>query len=65
MRRRRPLKYALPARAQSSEVEAAQMRNLALNRRFGRDTTIAMLLLHRIRLPVWSGPQRQAELCHL
>jgi hypothetical protein len=29
-----------------------QMRDLVLNGRFGRGTTIAMFLLHRIRLPV-------------
>src|SRR5712672_4517630 len=49
--RGRPLKYASPACAQSPEIETAQMRDLVLNRRFGRGTTIAMFFLHRIRLP--------------
>jgi len=31
----------LPARAQSPEIETAQMRDLVLKRRFGRGTTIA------------------------
>jgi hypothetical protein len=52
MSRGRPLKYASPACAQSPEIETAQMRDLVLNRRFGRGTTIAMFFLHRIRLPV-------------
>jgi hypothetical protein len=52
MSRGRSPEYALPARAQSREIETAQMRDLVLNRRFGRGTTIAMFLLHRIRPPV-------------
>src|SRR5258708_30273108 len=45
------LQHALPPRAQAFEIETAQMRDLVLNRCFGRDTTIATLLLHRIRPP--------------
>src|SRR5258706_5190372 len=37
---RRPLEYALPACVQSFEIETAQMRDLVLNRRLGRGTTI-------------------------
>jgi len=32
--------------------------------RFGRGTTTATFLLHRIRPPVWPGPERQAKFCH-
>src|SRR5258708_3050127 len=35
-----------------SAIETAQMRDLVLNGRFGRSTTIATFLLHRIRPPV-------------
>jgi hypothetical protein len=41
MRRGRSPEDTLPARAQSPEIETAQMRDLVLNRRFGRGTTIA------------------------
>jgi hypothetical protein len=44
------LKHAMPSRAKSLEVETAQMRDLFLNGSFGRDTTIASFLSHRIRL---------------
>jgi hypothetical protein len=40
------------------------MRDLVLNRRLGRGTTTATFLLHRIRPPVWPGPERQAKFCH-
>src|SRR5258705_9395959 len=61
---RRPLKYAPPACTKSFEIETAQMRDLVLKRRFGRGTTTATFLLHRIRPPVWPGPERQANFCH-
>src|SRR5260370_16440753 len=61
---RRSLKYALPACAYSPEIETAQMRDLVLKRRFGRGTTTATFLLHRIRPPVWPGPERQAKFLH-
>ena len=54
----------LPARTQSPEIETAQMRDLVLKRRFGRGTTTATFVLHRIRPPVWPGPERQAKFCH-
>src|SRR5260370_41102250 len=60
---RRSLKYALPACAYSPEIETAQMRDLVLKRRFGRGTTTATFVLHRIRPPVWPGPERQAQFC--
>src|SRR5258705_8321740 len=63
MRRGRSLEDTLPARAQSPEIETAQMRDLVLKRRFGRGTTIATFLLHRIRPPVWPGPERQRRFC--
>jgi hypothetical protein len=47
-----------------SLVETAQMRDLVLNGRFGRGTTIATFLLHRIRPPVQPGPRLQVKLCH-
>src|SRR5260370_9836031 len=61
---RRSLKYALPACAYSPEIETAQMRDLVLKRRFGRGTTTATFVLHRIRPPVWPGPERQGKFCH-
>src|SRR5260370_41361261 len=61
---RRSLKYALPACAYSPEIETAQMRDLVLKRRFGRGTTTATFVLHRIRPPVWPDPERQAKFCH-
>src|SRR5258706_11710472 len=61
---RRPLKYAPPACTKSFEIETAQMRDLVLKRRFGRGTTTATFVLHRIRPPVWPGPERQAKVCH-
>src|SRR5258705_8380204 len=45
------LEHALPPRAQTFEIETAQMHDLVLNRCLGRDTTIAMLLLHALRPP--------------
>src|SRR6266481_3043979 len=40
-----------PPRAQTFEIETAQMHDLVLNRCLGRDTTVATLLPHRIRPP--------------
>ena len=45
-----------------AEVETAQMRDLVLDRCFGRGATSATFLLHRVRPPVWPGPQLQAKL---
>jgi hypothetical protein len=45
------LQHAPPPRAQTFEIETAQMHDLVLNRCLGRDTTIATLLPHRIRPP--------------
>src|ERR1700738_4161613 len=50
MSRGRSLKHALPARTKSPRIETTQMHDLVLNRLFGRGTTIATFLLHRIRL---------------
>src|SRR6202048_3443167 len=44
---RRSLQHALPSCAQTFEIETAQMHDLILNGRFGRDTAIATLLPHR------------------
>jgi len=57
------LKHAHPTCTKSSEIETAQMRDLVLNGRLGRSTTIAAFLLHRIKPPVWLGPQRQVTPC--
>jgi len=46
----------------ASLLMAAQMRDLVLYGHFGRSATIATFLLHRIRPPVWPGPQLQAKL---
>jgi hypothetical protein len=56
------LKHAMPSRAKSLEVETAQMRDLFLNGSFGRDTTLASFLSHRIRPP--ASPQLRTNLCH-
>src|SRR5258708_27978780 len=45
------LQHAVPPRAQTFEIETAQMHDLVLNRCIGRDTTIATLLPHCIRPP--------------
>ena len=47
---------------QHDEVTIAQMRDLVLDRCFGRGATSATFLLHRVRPPVWPGPQLQAKL---
>src|SRR6266478_1430931 len=56
------LQHALPPRAQTFEIETAQMRDLVLNRCFGRDTTIATLLSHRIRPP--ASHDRRTKPCY-
>jgi hypothetical protein len=45
------LEYALPSRPKSVEVETAQVCDLILNGSFGRGTTIATFLQHRIMPP--------------
>src|SRR5712672_2434348 len=64
MSRGRSLKHALPARTKSPRIETAQMRDLVLNRRFGRGTTIATFLLHRIRPAASLDLKHWMLLCH-
>jgi hypothetical protein len=52
---------ALPACAQSTQIETAQMRDLVLNGPFG-DAAVTMFLLHRLRSP-GHGPRMRAKLC--
>src|SRR6266403_68740 len=58
------LQHALPSCAQTFEIETAQMRDLVLNRCFGRDTTIATLLSHRIRPPASHDRQPRTKSCY-
>src|SRR5258706_15052816 len=60
---RRSLQHALPPRAQTFEIETAQMRDLVLNGSFGRCTTVAMYLRHRIRPPASRDRQPRTKPC--
>src|SRR5260221_6290948 len=57
------LQHAVPPRAQTFEIETAQMHDLLLNRWIGRDTTIATLLPHRVRPPASCDRQPLAKAC--
>jgi hypothetical protein len=48
---RRFLKHTLPSCTKAFEIETAQMRDLVSNGSFGRGTTTATLLRHRITPP--------------
>src|SRR5258705_6223353 len=61
---RRSLQHALPPRAQTFEIETAQMHDLVLDRCLGRDTTIATLLPHRIRPPASHDRQPRTKSCY-
>src|SRR5258706_1569737 len=58
------LQDALPPRAQTFEIETAQMRDLILNRYLGRDTTLATLIPHRIRPPASRDRQPRTKPCY-
>src|SRR5712664_153653 len=58
------LKHAMPSRAMSLEVETAQMRDLILNGSFGRGTTVATLLSHRVTPPASLARQRRTKPFH-
>jgi hypothetical protein len=58
------LQHALPPRAQTFEIETAQMGDLVPNRCFGRYTTLPTLLPHRIRPPASRDPQRRTKPCY-
>src|SRR5258706_4747351 len=58
------LQHAPPPRVQTFEIETTQMHDLVLNRCFGRDTTIATLLSHRIRPPASRDPQPRTKPCY-
>src|SRR5258708_1765026 len=58
------LQHALPPRAQTFEIETAQMRDLILNRYLGRETTLATLLPHRIRPPASRDRQPLTKPCY-
>ena len=51
------LQHAVPPRAQTFEVETAQMHDLVLNGSFGRNTTVTSFFSHRIRPPASRDPQ--------